>query len=197
MKKLIMLASVLLAFSFLKGAASAEKAIHLHLPCNSSSECMKMETISGFGDEMSLISSPFLSIGKEDIVNARLSGTPEYFEVVIDLTAPVGENLKRVTAENVGKRVSIVYEGKIWRSPIIKAPLKDNRFMLRMDGGGEVFSRIKKDLGLNKFFARKKAMDKKINQREYFFYMAFMMILIVLLAAYILWPYINRKKESI
>jgi hypothetical protein len=120
----------------LSGNAKADDRLYFHIECSQGQNCMDLAY--GNGKTESVLVTPAQVLGKSDIKSASVEidrSVPQ--GVNIELSEEASKKFEKITGENIGKRLMVVFDNKILTAPTIHAPIADRRIMISKGSSGQ------------------------------------------------------------
>lgn len=183
---------IFLSIMLFSASALTQPAIHFHIACDLTSECQELDAVWGEGKTYLVQKRPALTIYRENIVDIEMNEDPAD-AYVVQLDEDSAEILHRITADNTGSRLSIVYDNMIYSSPIIQAPILNGKFIFRYDKNYKIFSKISAEMGIHESIQQKRVSEMKRKENAYYFYMGFTILFTLLVAMYVLVLYVRTR----
>lgn len=179
--------ALFLLFLALTANAAANDALYLYLECSPGQTCINLPDKDR--DEISGQTPPAMVLEKADFKSASVQ-TYEDARMAInfELKKDAAETFEKITGENIGKRLLVVFHNKILIAPTIRASI----------GGGK----IKIDGDKNPFWQEAPWLQKLIKESYETSGHSVMVYVIVALAvsisafAFILLPRMRRSRHS-
>jgi len=128
-----------LFFQLLFGAvAFAQEGLSLHLGCEAPAlDCREWPSPNGESKVLARTET-LTELSDSDIVEAGLYlGENETFEIHIRYSAEAAARIEKATAENVGKTVALVSDGKALLAPKITEPIRSTSLVINMGKSGD------------------------------------------------------------
>ena len=125
---------VVLFFMFmaLLGIAKADHKLYFHLECSPGHPCIDLAHSGGKTE--SVLASPAQILGPGDVTSASVQSA---VNAAPSLNLQLGEEaagkLEKITAENIGKKLMVVFDNKILIAPTIQAPIQGGRLTIYGD----------------------------------------------------------------
>lgn len=188
---------IILCIMLFPAPGLAQPAIYFHLACGPNDECRELNSVWGEGRTREVQKRPALTIYRENIVDIEMHEEPADAYVVVQLDEQSADILHKITTKHTGSRLSIVFDDEIYSSPIIQAPISNGKFFFRYDKDYQVFSKIGEEMGIHEFIQQKQASERKQKERAYYFYMGFTILFTLLVAIYVLVPYLRTRSEVV
>jgi hypothetical protein len=116
-------------FLVLPGFASADDSLYFYVECSPGQKCIDLAY--AVGKTESVFAAPADVLGEADVKAASLQrGDNTRQGLNIELTDDASKRLEKITAENIGKRLMVVFDNKILTAPKISAPIADRRILI-------------------------------------------------------------------
>jgi hypothetical protein len=116
--------------------AATNDALYLYLECSPGQACINVP----YGDngEKSVLATPVLVLGKADIKSASVQTYQDAgMAINFELHKEAADALGKVTGENIGKKLAVVFHNKILIDPTIRASIENGK--IKVDGGKDPF----------------------------------------------------------
>ena len=130
--KMFALISLFLA---LLGIANADDKIYFYIECSAEQQCIDLAY--GDGKTASVLATPLQALERADIRSASVqmsANSPQSLN--IELSEEASRKFEKITGENVGKRLMVVFDNRILNTPTINAPIGGGKIMIS-GGSGE------------------------------------------------------------
>jgi hypothetical protein len=113
----------------LLGSAVADDRLYLHIECSPGQQCIDLAYDNG--KKESVLATPAQVLGKADIKSARvLMDRNSKPSLHIELEKEAAEKFGKITSENIGKRLMVIFDNKILSAPTVKAPITGGNAMI-------------------------------------------------------------------
>ena len=114
--------------------AATGDALYLHLECSPGQACINLPY--GNNGKQSVLATPALVLGKADLKSARVQTYEDArMAIILELHQEAADVFGKVTGENVGKKLAVVFHDKILTSPTIRESIGGGK--IKIDGGGK------------------------------------------------------------
>ncbi len=118
------------------GYAAADDALYLYLECANGQACIDLPSRNS--GKMSVLATPALVLGNADFKSASV----ETYEaarmaILLEFHKTAADVFEKVTGENIGKKLAVVFHGKILTSPTIRESIRGGK--IKIDGGRDPF----------------------------------------------------------
>jgi hypothetical protein len=128
--KLHIFAWLFLCLALLANAAP-DNSIYLYLECESGQACINLPDSDG--DTMSVMATPALVLGKADFKSARIDTYEDTQQaIMLELQKEAAEKFGKITGENIGRRLAVVFNNKILTAPVVRDAIRGGK--IRLDG---------------------------------------------------------------
>ena len=128
--KLQIFAWLFLCFTVSANAAP-DNSMYLYLECESGQACIDLPDSDG--DTMSVLATPALVLGKEDFKSARIDTYENAQQaLILELKKEAAEKFEKITGENIGRRLAVVFNNKILTAPTVRDAIRGGK--IRLDG---------------------------------------------------------------
>lgn len=115
----------------LSANAAPDNAMYLYPECESGQACIDLADSDG--DTMSVLATPALVLGKADFKSARIDTYEDYQQaVMLELKRDAAEKFEKITGENIGRRLMVVFNNKILTAPKVRDTIRGGK--IRLDG---------------------------------------------------------------
>jgi hypothetical protein len=115
--------ALLFMFCILLGAAVADDSLYLYLQCSPGQPCIDLALKDGTTE--SFLAAPALVLGGADVKSASVKpGVNAPQSLIIELGEAAAGKFEKITGENVGKKIAVVFENKILIAPTIQSPIR-------------------------------------------------------------------------
>jgi hypothetical protein len=116
--------------------AAADDALYLHLECSPGQACINLPYRDN--GEISVLATPALMLGKADV---KLASVQTYEDaqmaIIFELHKEAAGVFEKVTGENIGKKLAVVFHDKILTAPTIRESIGGGK--IKLDGGKDPF----------------------------------------------------------
>lgn len=113
----------------------ADNWIYLHIECSQGQQCV--DFAGDNGQKASVVAIPAMAIAKADITSASIQGSSSASRALnIKLSEEAAKRLEKITGENIGSRLMVIFDGKILIAPRINAPIADRNIVIANTYGG-------------------------------------------------------------
>ena len=170
--------------------------IDLHLPCRSGEACLELPSVWTWEETVTVAALPALSLGREEILDAEPREAPGDLSLVLRLDAGAAERFHRVTSENVGRRLALVFDGRVYSSPRIRAPVPDGELLVSLNGGRRPFKALADALGVRDKLEKRRVERRRRQERAYTIYMALMIAGLLVGAGYVALPSVLPRRGT-
>jgi hypothetical protein len=126
--------SLLFLILVLVGSAMADDRLYLYPECFPGQQCMDLAY--GDGKTGSVLATPALILGKAEITAANVqidASIPRSLN--IELSEEASQKFEKITGENVGKKLMVVFDNMILTAPAINAPVTARSIMISPGSG--------------------------------------------------------------
>ena len=85
------------------------------------------------GDTMSVLATPALVLGKADFKSARIDTYENAQQaVMLEFKKEAAEKFEKITEEDIGRRLAVVFNNKILTAPIVRDAIRGGK--IKLDG---------------------------------------------------------------
>jgi hypothetical protein len=124
-----------LLFIALLGRAYADDRLYLHLECSQGQKCIELAYDNGRME--SVVAEPELVLAKEDVQSASVQMAANTAQPLqIELGKEASQRLQKITGENIGKRLMVVFDNKILIAPTVNMSITNGKIAIN-GGNGE------------------------------------------------------------
>ena len=128
--KLQIFSCLFLCLALLANAAP-DNSMYLYLECVSGQACIDLPDSDG--DTMSILATPALVLGKADFKSARIDMYENAQQsVMLELKREAAEKFEKITGENIGKRLAVVFNNEILTAPTVRDAIRGGK--IKLDG---------------------------------------------------------------
>jgi hypothetical protein len=167
----------------LLGIANAEDKIKLYIECTPGQQCIDLAYENGIKE--SVLSTPAQELGKADIKSANVQlGKDGQQGLAIELDKEAARKIEKITGDNIGGKIVVVFNDKILIAPIVQTPISGGRILISEHGRFWEKTPWLQDLIKNSY-------QESGRQR-----MIFAIIAIVVVIAALLFILISRMKKT-
>jgi hypothetical protein len=101
----------------------------LHIACSQGKECI--ELAGDNGKKESIQATPAMELTKADIAAASVqSAGIGRFSLNIELSKEASGKFEKITGENIGKKLMVVFDNKILTAPTINMPISERKILI-------------------------------------------------------------------
>jgi hypothetical protein len=123
-------------FLVLLGLAHADDRLYLHLQCSPGQNCIDLAHAAD-GRAESVMKAPALVLAKADVTSASVQMGPNTPQLLsIELSKEASQKFEKITGENIGKKLAVVFDNKILTAPVINEAIKGRKVVIS-GGNGE------------------------------------------------------------
>jgi hypothetical protein len=116
--------------------AATDNALYLHLECSTGQACIDLPHDDN--GKMSVLATPALVLGKADFKSASVQTyEPAQMAILLELHKEAADVFGKVTGENIGKKLAVVFHDKILTAPTIRDSIGGGK--IKIDGGKNPF----------------------------------------------------------
>jgi hypothetical protein len=116
--------------------AAADSALYLHLECSAGQACIDLPYRDN--GKMSVLATPALVLGKADFKSASVQTyEAAQMAILLELRKEAADVFGKVTGENIGKKLAVVFHDKILTAPTIRESIGGG--IIKIDGGKDPF----------------------------------------------------------
>jgi SecDF, P1 head subdomain len=126
--------ALLFMFFALLGIASADDSLYFYLECSPGQPCIDFARRDGKTE--SVQASPALVVGRTGLKSAKVRpGINASPSLDIELAEEAAGKLEKITGENIGKRLMLVFDNTILTAPTIQQPIRGGMLTIYSDQG--------------------------------------------------------------
>jgi hypothetical protein len=182
--------SLLFLILVLVGSAMADDRLYLYPECSPGQQCM--ELAYGDGKTESVLATPALILGKAEITAANVqmdANIPRSLN--IELSEGASKKFEKITGENVGKKLMVVFDNMILTAPTVHAPITARSIMISPGAGKQ-----------NPFWERAPWLQELIKEsgkaggRSVMIYVIVALAALIVTFAFILMPPMKRTHQT-
>jgi len=127
----------------LLGVARADDRIYFHVECSAGQQCIDLDYYHNAGKTEAVVAIPAQVLGRADVESARIQkGVNERQSLSIELSRDASNKFEEITRENIGKRIMVVFDGKILTAPTINQPITGRNLTLHTVSGEAFWQKI-------------------------------------------------------
>jgi hypothetical protein len=116
--------------------AATDNALYLHLECSTGQACIDLPYRDS--GKMSVLATPALVLGKADFKSASVQTyTAAQMAILLEFHKEAADVFGKVTGENIGKRLAVVFHDTILTAPTIRESIRGGK--IKIDGGKDPF----------------------------------------------------------
>ena len=113
--------------------AAIDDALYLHLECSPGRACIDLP--HGDNGKQSVLATPALVLGKADVKSASVQTYDNAgMAINFELHKETADAFGKVTGENIGKKLAVVFHNKILINPTIRESIRGGK--IKPPGGG-------------------------------------------------------------
>ena len=116
--------------------AATDNALYLHLECSNGQACIDLP----YRDhgKLSVLATPALVLGKSDFKSASVQTyEAAQMAILLEFNKETADVFGKVTGENIGKKLAVVFHDKILTAPTIRESIGGGK--IKIDGGKDPF----------------------------------------------------------
>lgn len=168
--------------------AATDNALYLHLECSTGQACIDLP----YRDtgKMSVLATPALMLAKADFKSASVQTyETAQMAILLEFHKEAADVFEKITGENVGKKLAVVFHDKILTAPTIRESIRGGK--IKIDGGKDPFwneAPWLKDLIEHSY---------KASGRSVMVYVIVALAVSILAFAFILLPRMKRSHQSV
>lgn len=113
----------------LLGSANADDKLYFYIECSPGQKCIDLAYDNG--KKESVLATPAQVLARADIKSASVQmgvGAPQSLN--IELGKEAAKKFEKITGENIGKKIMVVFDNKILTAPTVNAPISGPRIMI-------------------------------------------------------------------
>jgi hypothetical protein len=121
----------------LVGNAAADDRLYLYPECSPGKQCIGLSY--GDGKTETVLATPALVLAKAEVIAASIrmdAGIPKALS--IELSEEASKEFEKITRENIGKKLMVVFENEILIAPTINSAITDRRIMITRGSGKQL-----------------------------------------------------------
>jgi hypothetical protein len=116
--------------------AASDNALYLYLECSRGQACIDLPYSNN--GKTSVLATPALVLGKADVKSASVQTYEDAgMAVIFELHKEAADAFGKVTGENIGKKLAVVFHNKILIAPTIRESIGGGK--IKIDGGKDPF----------------------------------------------------------
>jgi hypothetical protein len=118
----------LLILALLANAYAGDK-FSLHFACSTGQQCIDLTANNGTKESVQAI--PAIEFAKADIASANVQRHPPGpLMLMITLSEETSKKFEKITGENIGKKLMVVFDNRILASPTINMPISGGQLWI-------------------------------------------------------------------